>query len=207
MSIRVSEESARGCGYRKGGGLYLVADKPNLSCGKLPRGLERCPTCDHGIKPSRGWTWIDACELMSKVRCGARVPTEKAHRALCEICPLAEWNFQNLTKSGLLWIGEKYYATPEAYLNEARAMGLSRRIQSVPRGFEVGKTWVLLAHRKAVSSFMEAPGEGFMEVLVPGIFSVFQPTHVEYIVKGTETEEELSAKEARGLSLVKVIPV
>ena len=35
--------------------------------------------------------------------------------------------------------------------------------------------------------------------------TAFQPTAIEYVVKGDETEEELEALEARGIEPVKVI--
>ena len=38
----------------------------------------------------------------------------------------------------------------------------------------------------------------------PGIFSMFIPTAIEYVVTGTETAEELDALENRGLTLVAV---
>jgi len=56
--IEVRYESKRGCGWRKPGGLYLMADGPAELCGKLPIPLEICPSCGGGIKLSRGWTWV-----------------------------------------------------------------------------------------------------------------------------------------------------
>ncbi len=40
----------------------------------------------------------------------------------------------------------------------------------------------------------------------PGIFQVFRPSHVEYVVRGDETEEDLEALRERGIVLVDVIP-
>jgi len=69
MVLRVSEEGPRGCGYRKTGGIYLVCDGPGHPCEILPMEMHVCSTCDQGIKPSRGWTWINPEELFKHERC------------------------------------------------------------------------------------------------------------------------------------------
>ena len=38
----------------------------------------------------------------------------------------------------------------------------------------------------------------------PGIFRVFRPERIEYVLKGTETEEEIAAIVKRGLTPVRV---
>jgi hypothetical protein len=44
-----------------------------------------------------------------------------------------------------------------------------------------------------------------MEMLnLPAIFSAFVPTHVEYVVQGDETKEQLDKIVERGITLVKV---
>lgn len=183
-TIHTRIESARGCGYRKGGGLYLVSDGVMVPCGKLPIPLDVCPVCDHGIHPSRGWTWIDIAAL-SATAPECAVQTERTHL----LCPLNG----SVRRSGLLWVGEEHYATPEAFLTEAQTMGVSRRISKVPRDFVLGQTWVFFAHRKCFGE------DG------PGIFHAFMPKAIEYVVTGEETEEELDRLESRGLTLVKVV--
>ena len=84
---------------------------------------------------------------------------------------------------------------------EADTLGVSRRIPAVPREFVLGETWVFVAHRKTIVMVND---DGDME-FSPGVFHIFQPTAVEYIVTGDETEEELESLEKRGLSLVDVI--
>lgn len=44
-TVRTSVEGARGCGYRKAGGIYLVSGGIPRPCGKLPIPLTTCPTC------------------------------------------------------------------------------------------------------------------------------------------------------------------
>jgi hypothetical protein len=235
--IRTSIEAKRGCGYRQAGGIYLVAGKPERDCGRLPHRLEICPTCSHGIKPSRGWTWVNGRKLFEATPCPDRnyePPSPDLSVRGCSSCPLSDGRLADgkLDRCGLLWIGEKFYSTPEEYLAEARAMGLSRRIQAVPHDFKLGETWVLLAHRKGITEtcaacngtmdkawdcdkdrgFGDPPPEAIKcdcddgKVYTPAIFSCYLPTAVEYIVKGDESEEELERLEKRGFSLVKVVP-
>lgn len=219
VSISTRVEGRRGCGYRKGGGLYLVCVGIPRACGRLPIPCDRCPTCGHGIKPTRSWTWMDADALFLAFPC--KTPEQPEAEVHCPTCPLG----RPIGKAGLLWIGEKFYPTPEDWTRESVAMGPSRRIPAVPKGFEVGKTWVLVGHRKAIErpcpcatrkqdeigmDFEEANPEceqceGFGKVTLPGIFHMFQPTAVEYVVKGDETEEELERMEKRGLTLIRVV--
>lgn len=83
-------------------------------------------------------------------------------------------------------------------------MGLSRRITAIPRDFKLGETWVCLAHRKTI---LEPPVVGQEVKYKPGIFHVFRPSRIEYCVKEGDTEEALEAKEKRGITLVKVVPI
>ena len=203
-TIITKVESARGCGYRKGGGLYLVSGGTMVPCGLLPLRLDVCPVCHHGIHPARGWTWIDVSVLL-KAQNKECPLTREYHHA---ICPMNG----DVSRAGLLWIGEKFYPAPQDFMQEAHVMGVSRRISAVPKEFEVGKTWVFFAHRK---TFVEpCPGgdhtedcecEGEGKIYGGGIFHAFKPTAVEYVITGDETEEELDRMEKRGLTLVKVV--
>lgn len=214
-SVRTSVEGARGCGYRKPGGLYLVADRPTETCNKLPVELHVCPTCGAGVKQSRGWTWIMPDPLLTPGPHGS-----PEHDAVCPLGTAVDWSGR---RAGLIWVGGMYYPKPADFMTEAYNMGVSRRISAVPRGFEIGTTWVALAHAKAIRHGYQVDGEGQVyphlssaviaangdshrvsDVHIPGVFTMFMPTAVEYIVKGTESEDELDALEARGLSLVDV---
>lgn len=176
-NIRVSIEEKRGCGFRKPGGLYLMGGGVSAPCCKLPFPLTVCPCCGGGVKFTRGFTWINT-DLFPGSCADER-------ERLCVL------NLEGV-QMGLLWVGELFYSTPGEFSREADRQGISRRISAVPRGFEVGKTWVALAHIKAIN------GES------PGIFRVFRPDRIEYVIAGNESAEELEALEKRGISLVRV---
>lgn len=199
MGVRVSIEAARGCGYRAPGGLYLVAPELTEACSRLPFVLDVCPTCGAGVKPARGWTWIVPADLLGLVTHGS-----SAHNLRCPLGTpgLVAGHGGETVRSGLLWIGEKFYPTPHDFMDEAARMGISRRISAVPRGFVAGSTWVFLAHRKGAGG---VPVFGEDVEAKPAIVTAFQPTAIEYIVKGDESDEELAALEERGLSLVQVV--
>lgn len=210
-SVPVLREGPRGCGYRKAGGLYLVSGQPLAPCGKLPIALTVCPTCGEGMPYSRGWKWVDPAKLVKEGPCGA---------TSCVSCPIAHPAYMG-ERAGMLWIGEKFYKSPADFMREGHEQGLSRRIKSVPRGFEVGKTWVLLAHNRGMYC-KECGGSGKLgssehplqsdqpcercsgKGMAPALFSAFKPTRVEYVCRGDESDDELDAIERRGLTPVRV---
>ena len=153
-NVRVSREAKRGCGYRQPRGLYLVAKGTSSPCGKLPLPLDICPTCSAGIKFSRAWTWIAPGTLFDEIECKLGV---------CSLCPLGpetDSPFGSVRRTlgdraGLLWVGEKFYS-PDEFLAEAHALGVSRRIPALPRDFKLGETWVFLAHIAALSKLCPA---------------------------------------------------
>lgn len=193
MNIQVVHEGKRGCGYRKVGGLYLRSDGPTMACGRLPIPLTVCPCCNHGFKPSRGWTWVNADEIIEAS--GKECDMDKSN---CAVCPIGRALEGKLGMAGLLWIGEQHYHTPDDFTQEASEMGISRRIHSVPRDFKLGETWVLLAHRKAIKVLSE---DGLAKY-VPAIFRVFKPSRIEIVCDGTETDEVIDGYIKRGLTPV-----
>lgn len=188
-------ERARGCGMRKSKGIYFVSTGIGIPCCKLPFLLHVCPTCNGGIKQARGFTWINTDLFKGEGGC---IQPYMAG----DPCPMQNFG----QRVGLMWVGEKFYPTPEHFTKEANEMGVSKRIAQIPKDFVVGQDWIFLAHPKAVAGIkinengVEEQGYG------PGIFHAFKPTAIEYVVKGDETDEELDRLEKRGLTLVKVIP-
>lgn len=198
-------ETRRGCGYRKVGGLYLVGKGGGNPCDRLPFPLTICPCCSAGFKQARGWTWVDIALLVG----GPHRPCEDEF--LCPLCVATA----SLGKAGLLWIGERFYKTPADFTREAGAQGISRRIAAVPRGFQVGETWVLLAHPKTTCGRCGGGGLRDLEKCaacdgsgkVPGIFRVFRPERIEKIVTTTQFGDikQMDELYARGITPV-VVP-
>ena len=189
--IETRYDHARGCGRRKGGGLYLVCDDSGAPCGRIPIPLKRCPTCDAGIKFSRSWTWVNGAALLTDHPCTGEA-------ADCLMCPLNDAALAGQERVGLLWVGEQHYPTPADFTAEADELGISRRIKTVPRDFVVGETWIWLAHNHCIPT---------AEAWIPGVFRIFRPQAIEYVVKGDETEEELQKMIDRGITPVRVVPV
>jgi hypothetical protein len=135
----------------------------------LPIELHVCPTCNGGIKQTRGWQWINPQPWLT----GECTRAERT-------CPAA--NPEGLGKRvGLLWIGARFYPTPANFMTEARTLGVSRRITAVPRGFELGKSWVFLAHPKIKQT---ANGDW-----IGGVFHVFQPERIEKLITETQAQD------------------
>lgn len=216
----IHNERKRGCGYRKQGGMYLMAGEPDKACGKLPLPLVVCPCCGQGIKQARGWTWINAQKLFEGHYCNSKT-IEEQHLP-CS-CILSDDNLPE--KMGLLWVGEKFYRTADEFLAEGFSRGVSRRINQIPHGFELGKTWVAFAHPKGFEEIRECPacdqagtitdengqhvceeceGKGMVKDFSPAIFGVFRPTRIEYIVKDDDTDEKLQRLEKRGFTLIRL---
>jgi hypothetical protein len=207
--IHVRTEQARGCGFRKPGGLYLVTDGPGVPCALMPLELHVCTACGRGVKPSRGWTWIEPAGVFGEALHEHGEPT----------CPLSSPTGLG-PRAGLLWVGAKFYRTPGEFTDEARRMGISRRISTVPRGFTLGQ-WVLLAHRAALEcESCYGTGDDDGEAVgnprarcrpchgvggEQGVFHVFRPQRIEYVVRESDTEKKLAHLERRGITLVKVL--
>lgn len=199
-------EPKRGCGYRKVGGLYLVSGGAGVPCDRLPIPLTVCPTCSCGFKQSRGWTWVDVFSLIG----GAHGECKDTFKP----CPLCD-DPKSIGKAGLLWIGEKFYKTPADFSKEGVAMGFSRRIKALPRGFKVGETWVLLAHSKTIEAWedvgpaesvqgeLDAPKVEQNRVYKPGVFTLWRPSAVEKILPESKREsEEVKELIERGITPV-----
>lgn len=213
--VTVSVEGKRGCGYRKKGGLYLIGEGIALPCKLLPKELTVCPTCGAGIKFSRGWTKINPRALFALKKADEAIARDM-NRAVCppcphDFCPGPRWALEE--RAGLMWVGAKFYPTLEDFIQEAEKVGISKRIKSVPREFEIGKTWVLLAHIKAYRRpcpkidleghskvFCKLCDNGF--IYSPGIFYAFNPKRVEKVVDEETPKEEIKKLEDRGITPV-----
>ncbi len=192
--VKTVYDHQRGCGFRKPGGTYLIGGTTSSACCKLPFALTACPCCNQGIKFQRGLQWINS-SMFGECRAHVSLP-----------CVIQNQN----TKMGLMWVGAKYYEKPQQFINEAAALGVSKRIGKLPADVEVNKTWIALAHPKAISDYRVAQPIGFETYcereyfFTPGIFMLFKVTAIQYVVTGNETEEEITKLLDRGIELIEV---
>lgn len=195
-------EQKRGCGYRKIGGLYLVCDGAGIVCYRLPIPVHVCPVCNQGIKQSRGYTWIDPVKLFGN----CTNEKHECHKVGCVACdPLLMVAQTENKQAGLMWVGKKFYSA-ESFTNEAMEQGISKRISAIPQGFELNKTWVLLAHPEAyLTTEKDKDGKDII-VRKPGIFRAFRPSRIEKIItkEQSENKEEMEALSKRGITPVVV---
>ncbi|KKL93734.1 hypothetical protein LCGC14_1871670, partial [marine sediment metagenome] len=181
-------EEERGCGFRKVGALYLEGEYLSVPCDRLPLPLEICPVCGGGIKVGRGFTLINPLQLW-----GIHTPCSDDHP--CFVCDPGE------DPAFIMLVGEGFYKSPGDFAQEARIMGISKRIPFIPKAMVVGKTVVYLAHHKAVE-VREAPALQHTMAVEPsdpmnrprlldaetvgkaiGIFTAFIPQRIVQIVK------------------------
>jgi hypothetical protein len=205
-------EQARGCGYRKVGGLYLCGGGGGMHCDRLPYELKICPVCGSGVKFTRGFQWLDwnqyagehTKEQMLQAIGENSVPEIDRNANLCSCwvgCPVCYPSTES-QPYGLLWVGESFY-TPTNFIAEAVKMGISRRIAAVPRNLKLGETWVLFAHRSACGARIDEDGdrEG-----IPGVFYAFRPQRIEKLIWERDAKNELLEDlQRRGITPV-IIP-
>jgi hypothetical protein len=102
-------------------------------------------------------------------------------------------------RAGLLWVGTQFYSTIAEFEYEAKTLGISRRIATIPHGFELGKTWILFAHPRGVLK----EGLNSKSTYVPAIFRIWKPQRIERIFKESERgSEKVLADEKRGITPV-----
>lgn len=240
LAVHESVETERGCGYRKLGGLYMIGGGEMFTCHRLPFPLHVCPTCGGGIKQARGWSWIQPRALFkedNEPRCippdehvharrltrGRRQPSAAPHA--CVMCP-AGGQAGTPERAGLLWVGERFYPTPEDFLHEAQTQGISKRLSQLPKDFEPGITVVYVAHPKAGprrwwehdsdAAFIE-DDNGILycqhcgkvnnpmcpycvDEPWPGVFMTWRPQRIELVVEtGGEKVDEVAHKRAEKL--------
>ena len=222
--IETRFDKRRGCGWRKEGGLYLVAPPGGIGCGRFPLRLDVCPTCSGGIKPTRGFTWIDPGPLFATAVCRwpDATPLIPGGIVVGKMCRDCSPHPRDVGRAGLVWVGGVHYRAPSDFLRESRELGISRRIPHVPNDFKIGETWVMLGHRSALleicrncdgTGIVGPPASSISDPCpqcvdgsreLPGIFSMFKPTAIEYVVTGKESTEDLERLEKRGIVPVKV---
>ena len=176
-------EPKRGCGYRKVGALYLVADKEDfVACHRLPVAIPE-------IKFFRGYKSINPYKLL--YRC------DKLNLYFdcvnCTVC-----NPPDEDNHGLMFVGKKFY-TAESFTKEAMKLGISKRIANIPENFKLGKTVVYLAMQD-----IEFKIEGG-SVFYNAIFMSFKPKRIEKIITETQAKNEEFMKELKEKGITPVV--
>ncbi len=176
MNVQTIIEDKRGCGYRKAGpdgiGLYLMGKGNFEACERLPFPLTVCPCCSGGIGFFRGFKWIQPEQLFNPVNEPVCDGNDDHAHDRCVMCTPSLAG----EHAGLMWIGEKFY-TPAEVIREARSVGISKKVASVPKDFEIGKDIIFLAHRKAVVDY-----DDDNEPFSAGIFMSFCPDRVDIVI-------------------------
>jgi len=212
-------EKKRACGFRKVGNLYLVGDGLPMACDRLPMPLPKCPIYgNYCTKFSRGFTWVEDPYRFFKgehyidigrdhgIHLGP-IPgnPDEGRFALCleSWCVVCRPDYLG-ERVGLLWVGEKYY-TPGSFIQEAKEMGISKRVHSIPRKFILGESWVLLAHIKG--AVIHDPRNDALPIEVPAIFYAFKPQRLEMLVTQNmaKNEEAMTKLQSRGIKPV-IVP-
>ena len=186
MSVEVYDgEDMRGCGFRKISSegrvfYYLCGSGIALPCDRLPYKLTTCPVCGSGLKFHRGFQWLDWHRYAGEHNgCGCD--------ECCYVCHPKQGEMY-----GLMWVGEQFY-TPQSFILEAEKMGVSKLVAAIPKGLEIGKTKVLLAHRKA---WMDKE---------PAIFYAFVVKRIEVLVKEEDLDKDwVERLRKRGVTIITV---
>lgn len=202
-------EKIRGCGYRKVGGVYLCGSGIALPCDMLPLELTACSTCGFEVPFTRGFMWISKkyVEYHNNLMWAP-------HRCKCaSSCPICYPAFNDLERYGLMWCGQRYY-TSSSFIAEAKEVGVSKKIGQIPKDLVLGKTWVLLAHKKVPfqkpfeslgdKEASEVFGLRSEPVYKPAIFYAFVPTRIEKLVWKSQLEKEREKPENEGLTLIPI---
>lgn len=222
----MAAEPKRGYGYRKVGGLYFVGEGWSVPCDRLPYPLTSCPVCGAGIHFTRSMTEINPLKLfglhdqqpniagiIGQVTGMGDVQTCQDENRPCWMCdPTADPAF-------IMMVGEKYYPTPEDFMNESKDQGISKRIPFIPKNFTLGKTIIYLAHNKACVT-REPVEQAIKNGVLPGmesdeqmkstynlgIFTVFRPRRIEKIYWQKDLDQ-MSDEEREDLAKREITPV
>jgi hypothetical protein len=172
-------EGIRGCGWRTVGSMYLVGGGMTLPCDRLPMGLDECPVCGNIPHFIRSVQKIDPLALWGV--------HEKKICKCKPICPLCNPETKPRDISNYLqWVGNDY--TPESFIKESDKMGVSKKINNLPKDLVVGKSWVYLARQDMIENKVTAyhPKKTKKK---DAIFFAFIPQKVEYLMEKKKKEE------------------
>lgn len=196
-------EENRGCGYRIVGKIYICGEGLSTVCDNLPYSLEPCGCCGYEPQFTRGFSWLKKSFI--KPHPGIVWREGNQHVVYCDCpktCPICMPGNNYLEQYGLMWVGAKYY-TPEEFISESNKMGVSKAINKIPKDLILGKTWVVLAHKKVPKireDFMSGEPD-----YIPAIFYAFIPKAYEMLIwEKDATPERIAELEAQGITSILV---
>lgn len=198
-------EELRGCGYRIVGKIYIVGDGIPVVCDNLPYPIRKCRGCGFTPQFTRGFSWLEKSYIQQHDGVNDSYGELVSRECNCPatFCPICWPDRNDLEKYGLMWVGDKYY-TPEEFVAESNSMGVSKAINKLPKDLILGKTWVVLAHRKVPmirEDFMSGEPD-----YVPAIFYAFIPKAYEMLIwEKDATEERLAELRGQGITPI-VVP-
>lgn len=204
-------EPKRLCGYRRINALYIVGEYIHSTCDRMPFPLTVCPVCGQGIKVSRGFTQIRPHSLW-----GMHQDCKDKIRP-CFLCDPSD------EPAYIMLVGAGNYPTPQDFLKEALAMGISKKIPFIPRGLKLGSTVLYLAHPKScevkepialqqATNILEQSQTNQPRLVETekvekaiGIFCAFIPRRIEQLVwKSQLTDEKRKELEKRNITPIPV---
>jgi len=189
MAVIKFNGKERGCGYPQEGGMYLLTSPVGAPCDRMPYEIPVCPVCGETIRFTRSMQQINAKKLFGEHE-GCTDP--KALRP-CPACQPGD------DPAGLMWVGDSFYS-PGEFVGEAAEMGVSKRISKLPEFFEVGKTWLFLAHKKALKRIEDGKTRN-----VPGVIMACRPTKLVKVMKEKDiTDEKVKELEEKGIDVMSV---
>lgn len=217
-------EFERGCGYRKVGGVYLVCDGASFTCDGLPVEMVPCHCCEFSVSQARSMQPIPAgymTYLMRNHKCteekGFPCPicfyAETYPKAKAVIVELPSDSPERLKLEAelpkvfyLMFVSKEFY-TPESFMEEARLLGVSKRVapNSLPKGFKVGRDWVFLAHGTVPFPAIDKSGQVLKgeRRYATGIFYAFRPSRLELVLyKGDVDDQRIADYEEAGYTVV-----
>ena len=168
-------EPKRGCGYRKLNALYIEGRGLTATCDRLPFNLLQCPTCGHGIKFTRGITFINWSKYA-----GQHKNCKESHP--CPICKPKPDSY------ALMFVGKSFY-TPDSFIQEAIKHGVSKRIGNIPHSINLCDTWVLLAHTEAGTEHTSTDLNSYKDTDKPAIFYAFKPKRIVKMITPKQSQD------------------
>jgi hypothetical protein len=205
-------ETERGCGWRHIGGFYLMGSGMGQGCDALPLDLEPCGECGFELpKKLRVMMSVHSGYLRPKILVKHSLPkdSEKVGEKCSDKFPCPVCNMKFGKKFLLMTVAKEFYS-PESFIEEARKYGVSKRIrpETLPKEFELGKTWVFLAHKEAIRTKDSNPDiltdERKLGEYKRGLFYAFKPKRIEAIVGDNEKPEKVKDLEDEGFKVIQL---